>query len=105
VVVSVGGGTTPPPPADTTPPTVTITSPGNSSVVTGMVTVSATAGDNVGIGRLSLYVDGAMVSSGNSTSVSYKWNTRKAASGTHTISAVAKDKAGNQSSTSVQVKK
>jgi thermitase len=46
-----------------------------------------------------------MIGTGNSTSVSYKWNTRKAASGTHTISAIAKDKAGNQSSTSVQVKK
>ena len=105
VVVSVGGGTIPPPPADTTPPTVAITSPGNSSVVTGVVTVSAKAGDNVGIGSLSLYLDGAMVGTGNSTSVSYKWNTKKAASGTHTISAIAKDKSGNQSSTSVQVKK
>lgn len=106
VIVSVGGGTSPPPPpADTTPPTVSITSPGNSSVVTGVVTVSAMAGDNVGIGSLSLYLDGAMVGTGNGTSVSYKWNTKKAASGTHTISAVAKDKSGNQSSTSIQVKK
>jgi subtilisin family serine protease len=104
VIVSVAGGTSPPP-ADTTAPSVSITSPGNSSTVSGVVTVSAKASDNVGIGSLSLYLDGAMVSTGNSTSVSYKWNTKKAASGTHTISAVAKDMADNQSSTSIQVKK
>ena len=103
VVVSVGGGT--PPPADTTPPTVAITSPGNSSVVTGMVTVNVKAGDNVAVASLSVYVDGKVVSSGNSASTSYKWNTRKAASGTHTISATAKDTSGNQTSTLIQVTK
>jgi subtilisin family serine protease len=105
VVVSVGGGTSPPPPPDTTPPTVAITSPGNSSVVTGVVTVNVKAGDNVAVASLSVYVDGKVVATGNSASISYKWNTKKAASGTHTISATAKDTSGNQSSTSVQVKK
>jgi len=104
VTVTVASVTVPAP-ADTTAPTVTITSPGNSSSVSGVVTVSAKASDNVAIGSLSLYLDGAMVSGGNSTSVSYKWNTKKAASGTHTISAIAKDTSGNQSSTSIQVKK
>ena len=103
VVVSVSGST--PPPVDTTPPTVTITSPGNSSVVTGVVTINASARDNVAVASLSVSVDGTVVSTGNSASVSYKWNTRKAASGTHTISATAKDTAGNQTSTSIQVSK
>ena len=104
VVLTVAGTVAPPPP-DTTAPTVTITSPGNGSTVSGVVSISAKAGDNVGVASLSLYVDGAMVSTGNSASVSYKWNTRKAASGTHTISATAKDAAGNQTSTAIQVKK
>ena len=86
-------------------PTVTITNPGNGSVVNGLITVSAKAGDNVGVASLSLYLDGAMVSTGNSSSVSFKWNTRKAASGTHTISATAKDASGNQTSTTIQVNK
>ena len=94
-----------PAPADTTPPTVAITSPGNSSTVSGMVTISAKASDNVAVASLSLYLDGKVVSTGNGTSLSYKWNTRKAASGTHTISAIAKDSSGNQSSTAIQVKK
>jgi hypothetical protein len=105
VVVSVSGGALPPPPADTTPPTVTITSPGNSSVVTGLVTINVSAQDNVAVASLSVSVDGKVVSTGNSASVSYKWNTRKAASGTHTISATAKDAAGNQTSTAIQVTK
>jgi len=104
VIVAVAGVVAPPPP-DTTPPTVAITSPGNSSTVTGMVTVGAKAADNVAVASLSLYVDGAMVSTGNGASISYKWNTRKAAAGAHTISATAKDTAGNQSSVTIQVKK
>jgi thermitase len=104
VIVAVAGTVTPPPP-DTTAPTVTITNPGNGSVVNGLITVSAKAGDNVGVASLSLYLDGAMMSTGNSSSVSFKWNTRKAASGTHTISATAKDASGNQTSTTIQVKK
>ena len=105
VVVSVSGGTIPPPPADTTPPTVTITSPGNSSVVTGVVTINVKAGDNVAVASLGVFVDGKVVSTGNSAAISYKWNTKKAAGGAHTISATAKDTAGNQTSTTIQVKK
>jgi len=101
----VGGGTIPPPPADTTPPTVAITSPGNSSIVTGVVTINVKAGDNVAVSSLSVYVDGKVVSTGNSASISYKWNTKKAASGAHTIGATAKDASGNQTSTTIQVKK
>ena len=104
VIVSVAGAANPPPP-DTTPPTVAITSPGNGSTVSGVVTISASASDNVGIASLSLSVDGKVVSTGNSASATYKWNTRKLASGMHTISATAKDKSGNQSNSSIQVKK
>jgi hypothetical protein len=100
-VASAGGAT----PADTTAPTVSITSPGNGSVVSGVVTVNAKAADNVAVASLSLYVDGKMVSTGNSSTASYKWNTKKAAAGTHTLSATAKDTSGNASTTSIQVKK
>jgi hypothetical protein len=105
VVVNVGGGTIAPPSADTTPPTVAITSPGNGSVVAGIVTINVKAGDNVAVASLSVYVDGKVVGTGNSASMSYKWNTRKAASGAHTISATAKDASGNQTSATIQVKK
>lgn len=105
MIVTVASAAAPPASADATPPAVSITSPGNGSVVAGLVTVGAKATDSVGVASLVLRIDGVIVSSGNSASVSYKWNTRKAAIGTHTISATAKDVAGNQSSVSIQVKK
>jgi len=67
------------------------------------VTVNAT--DNSGNANiaLSLYVDGALKASGTGSSLSYSWNTKKAATGNHTIQAVAKDKAGNTSTTTETV--
>jgi hypothetical protein len=89
----------------TTPPVVTITSPANGATVKGTVTISAKATDNVGVASMMLYLDGAVIATTNMASISYKWNTRKAASGMHTISATAKDTAGNQASATIQVTK
>lgn len=45
-----GGGSTPPPPAsDTTPPSVAISAPTNGATISGTVSVSANAADNVGV--------------------------------------------------------
>ena len=46
---------------DTTPPAVSVTAPAAGSVLTGTVTVSATAIDNVGVADLTFFVDGAQV--------------------------------------------
>ena len=89
----------------TTPPSVTITSPGNGATVGASVTINAQATDSVGIANMTVSVDGVVVATTNLGSISYKWNTRKAAKGTHTITASAKDNAGNQASVSIQVKK
>ncbi len=45
---------------DTTAPTASINRPANGSVVNGMVTIGASATDNVGVVSLSVYLDGAM---------------------------------------------
>lgn len=90
---------------DTAPPVVTITSPVNGATVTGSVTISAKATDDVAVASLTLYLDGAVVATTNTASVSYKWNTRKAAKGPHTITAVAKDPAGYQANATIQVKR
>ena len=55
VTVNVANVVVPPP--DTTPPTVSITSP-TSGNVSGTVTVSANASDNVGVTRVDFYVNG-----------------------------------------------
>ncbi|MBK4735215.1 S8 family serine peptidase [Noviherbaspirillum pedocola] len=89
---------------DTTPPVVSIVNP-VPGMVSGTVSVNTNASDNNGSAGISqwIYVDGALKAQGTGATLSYSWNTRKLASGTHTIQVVAKDAAGNQSSTSVQV--
>jgi hypothetical protein len=72
--------------------------------VTGTVTMKASATDNVKVSSVSLYLDGRLRCSSTS-SVSCSWNTRYSSRGTHTISATAKDSAGNTATTSVSVTK
>jgi hypothetical protein len=91
--------------SDTTPPTVSILNPTSGAKVSGTVGISAKASDNVSISSLKLYIDGKLVSSGNTSSLSYSWNSRKASSGTHTISSTAADAAGNLASISISVSK
>lgn len=52
-----------PPVSDTTPPTVSITSPSNSSTVSGTITITATASDNVGVANVQFYLDGVPLGS------------------------------------------
>ena len=93
-----------PPVADSTAPVVAIANP-TSGAVSGTVNVSVNASDNNGAAgiNMSVYIDGQLKASGAGSSLSFSWNTRKASAGTHTIQAVAKDAAGNTSTTSVQV--
>ncbi|MBI2930040.1 MAG: family 16 glycosylhydrolase [Planctomycetes bacterium] len=83
---------------DTTPPSVAITSPASGSSVSGTVTVTATASDNVGISRCELHVDGALVATHLTephSSASFSWNTASLSNASHTLQAKAIDAAGN----------
>jgi len=93
----------PSPPA--TPPTVTITSPGNGATVSGVVTLSAGATASAGVSSLTISVDGKVVASTNTNSVSSRWNTKKVSSGMHTITSTVTDKAGKQATATITVKK
>lgn len=84
---------------------VSISSP-NAGQVSGTVQVISSASDiNTATISQTIYIDGAMKASGSGTSLSYSWNTRKYASGTHTILVKAVDSLGNISSSSIQVTK
>ena len=90
------GGSSPPPP-DTTPPTVSITSPASGSTVSGTMTVSASASDNVGVAGVQFLVDGLALGSEDVASpYSVSWNTTTASNASHTLTAVARDAAGNR---------
>jgi hypothetical protein len=80
---------------DVTPPTTQITTPANGAQLTGTVTVTATASDNVGVTSIQIYIDGVLKSSGTSSPLNYSWNTATATNGSHTIYSKAYDAAGN----------
>jgi hypothetical protein len=82
---------------DTTAPTVSLTAPTAGSIVSGSsVTVSANASDNVGVAGVQFKLEGANLSSEDTTSpYSIAWDTLTASNGTHTITATARDRAGN----------
>jgi alpha-tubulin suppressor-like RCC1 family protein/chitodextrinase len=91
--------------SDTTLPAVSLTAPLAGATVSGTVTLSANASDNVGVVGVQFKVDGANVGVEDAISpYSVSWSTTTAANGSHTITAVARDAAGNTKiSTSVSV--
>src|SRR2546422_487134 len=81
---------------DTTPPTVSMTAPAAGSTVAGTITVSTSATDNVGVVGVQFKLDGANLGTEVTTApYSTSWNTTLAANGSHTLTAVARDAAGN----------
>ncbi len=91
---------------DTIAPTVAITSPANGAVIGDKTTISVAAADNVGVSRIELYIDGRLTTSKTGvTSLSYSWNSKKAASGAHSIAAKAFDAMGNLGTTAITVYK
>jgi peptidoglycan/xylan/chitin deacetylase (PgdA/CDA1 family) len=88
---------------DTAPPTVAITAPTNNSTITGTVKVTANASDGgSGVAKVTFYLDGSVLSTVTAAPYTTPWNTKKATKGTHTLTAVAADTAGN-STTSAAV--
>ena len=85
----------PPPPADTTAPTVTLTAP-SAGTVSGTVTVSASASDNVGVTGVQFRLQGANLGPDDTTNpYSTSWDTTTVANGSYTLTAIARDAAGN----------
>src|SRR5690242_18776073 len=81
---------------DTTPPTVGMTAPGANATVSGTVTVSANATDNVAVASVQFQLDGANLGAAVTTApYNLSWDTTGAANGTHTLRAVAKDTSNN----------
>ncbi|MBD3191163.1 MAG: hypothetical protein GF308_10985, partial [Candidatus Heimdallarchaeota archaeon] len=88
---------------DTTPPTVSITNPTDGSTVSGTVTISATASDNVGVSKVSCKVDSGTWSDDTSSPYEWTWDTTGFSDGTHTITCRAYDAAGNYADDQITV--
>jgi hypothetical protein len=81
---------------DATPPTVSLTSPAGGATISGPVTVSATASDDVRVAGVQFLLDGNPLGGEDTTApYSITWNSTAVANGTHTLAARARDGAGN----------
>jgi hypothetical protein len=85
-----GGG------GDTTNPTVSLTAPAAGATLTGSAAVSANASDNVGVVGVQFKLDGVNLGAEDmSAPYSISWDTTTTVNGSHTLTAVARDAAGN----------
>src|SRR5207249_19884 len=93
------------PPPDVTPPTVTIASPASGATLSGTISVTVNAADNVGVVGVQFLLDGAALGPEDTVGpYSVSWNTTTAINGAHGLSAVARDAADNTTtSTAVTV--
>src|SRR5207249_294400 len=81
---------------DNVVPTVSITAPGGGAVVAGTTVVSASATDNVGVSGVQFLVDGSALGAEVTTApYTVSWDTTTVATGAHSLTAVARDGAGN----------
>ena len=87
---------------DTTAPTVDITTPLQDATVSGTINVSADASDNVGVVGVQFKLDGSNLGSEDTTApYSVSWNTTTSTNTPHTLEAVARDAAANQTTSTV----
>lgn len=105
LTVNVSGGT-----ADVIQPKVNITNPKKDQTISGSVTISATASDNVGVSKVSISLMNLVtkpptVLLGEDTSTPYElnWDSTKHANGKYRLIVTAHDAAGNDKSDSVDV--
>lgn len=75
--------------SDTTAPTVSISSPGDGSKVSGIAAISVAASDNVGVSKVDLYVNNALLASDITAPYTFNVDTTIYADGT-TLALVAK---------------
>jgi hypothetical protein len=87
---------------DFTPPKATVTSPLAGATVRGTVPVTATATDNVGVTSLQIQLDDINLGLASASSpLTVSWNTTQSTAGTHRLTAIARDLAGNVGTSAV----
>lgn len=85
---------------DSIPPTLTITFPADQSILSDSVLISAYAFDNVGLEKVTLYLNDSIVHESTEGPYEYNWSTLENTEDEfHTIRAKAVDLAGNENFT------
>ncbi|HZH18497.1 MAG TPA: Ig-like domain-containing protein [Archangium sp.] len=91
LVFTVGAGE-----PDTVPPeNVVLTAPTPGVTVTGTVTLTASASDNLGVAAVDFLDGETLIETDTQAPYSVSWNSRTAPNGSHTLTARARDLAGN----------
>jgi peptidoglycan/xylan/chitin deacetylase (PgdA/CDA1 family) len=85
---------------DAVAPTVSLTAPAANAIVSGPVSLTANASDNVGVDHVDFLVDGSIVGTASVSPYGVSWPSTGVPDGLHTVSARAVDTAGNQKTTS-----
>jgi hypothetical protein len=81
---------------DKTAPVVSVSSPAAGATVRATIALGATATDNVGVVGVQFRLDGVNVGAEDTSSpYGLSWDTATASDGAHTLTAVARDAAGN----------
>ncbi len=88
---------------DTAVPVTALTSPASGSTVSGTTTVAANASDNVGVWKVDFQVDGVTKATDTTGPFTYAWDTTTVANGSHTLSELTTDVAGNTATSSATV--
>jgi hypothetical protein len=97
VTVTASGG-------DTTPPTVSITNPADGSRPAGTINLTANASDNVGVVGVQFKLNGSNLGPEDATApYSYSWDTTTVPHGSYSLSATARDAAGNIQTVTINV--
>lgn len=83
--------------SDATPPTVQLSAPADGASVSGVVTISANASDNLAVARVEFLIDGVLVATDSTAPYSHNWDSAAGPNGQRVLSARAIDGAGNAS--------
>ena len=84
--------------SDTIPPSVYISNPADGSTISGTITASINATDNVGIGKVQLYIDDIMQGEKTGAPYSFAIDTTKLSSNSHVFKSIAYDISNNTGS-------
>ncbi|MBT8445253.1 MAG: serine hydrolase, partial [Gammaproteobacteria bacterium] len=88
---------------DTTSPTVNLVAPREGGWVSGTIAITATASDDVGVTEVEVLANGSEIGTDSAPPYRVEWSTRQITNGTYTVTAVARDAAGNEATQSVNV--
>lgn len=88
---------------DTGAPIISFSSPTNGATISGISTLIASATDAFSIASVSFRIDGSVISLDTSSPYTASLNTALYATGTHTLTAIATDEAGNAAVSTVTV--